>query len=133
MRADHKTEAGVLIVIEEFLDYLMKRDVEGMLPLFAIDADAVFYAPDSIERCLGLSEILAKISDCFKGYDNIAYKFSWFSVSNAENVAWMSADLKGNAVFGGQASEFPIRLTSVLEKRDNRWLILQMNLSFAAK
>jgi ketosteroid isomerase-like protein len=47
-------------------------------------------------------------------------------------VAWAAADITFNLRAGGQELALPARMTSVLEKRENQWLIVHAHFSFPA-
>jgi ketosteroid isomerase-like protein len=44
-------------------------------------------------------------------------------------VAWVAADATFKMQAGGQRFAIPARLTAVLEKRENRWLLAQAHFS----
>jgi ketosteroid isomerase-like protein len=47
-------------------------------------------------------------------------------------VAWVAAEGAGQGKVGGQAIEFPLRATVVLEQRGDKWLFVQLHMSLPA-
>jgi ketosteroid isomerase-like protein len=53
-------------------------------------------------------------------------------VSAAGNVAWAAADAVFKATVAGQELSLPARVTAVLEKRGDQWLVVQSHFSLPA-
>jgi ketosteroid isomerase-like protein len=47
-------------------------------------------------------------------------------------VAWAAADATFSVEMGGQQMAFPVRFTGVLEKRSDKWLVVQAHFSLPA-
>ena len=54
-------------------------------------------------------------------------ELGWRSVSPAGSVAWVASDATVHAKVEGQEIHLPARMTAVLERRGDRWLILQLH------
>ena len=59
-------------------------------------------------------------------------EYGWSSVSAAGDVTWVAADMAFKLKVEGQELVFPGRLTAVLEKRGDQWLIVQSHFSLPA-
>jgi hypothetical protein len=57
-------------------------------------------------------------------------EFNWTSISAAGSVSWVAAETCLKVNVKGQNLIFPSRFTSVLEKRKDKWLIVQGHFSF---
>jgi ketosteroid isomerase-like protein len=92
----------------------------------------VFIGTGADEKCIGLAEIKAEFERAFSHSEEVYIKLDWYSVSAAGPVAWVTADASIYAKVGGQETHFPIRLTTVLEQRNGRWLVVQSHDSLPA-
>ena len=132
MKADPKTEAAVMSVVNRFVDAFGTHDLKSGLALFAPDPDVVFIGTGGDEKCIGLAEIKAELDSAFKQSEQSLIKIGWYSVSSAGSVAWGAADAVIQAKVSGQEIRFPVRLTTVLEQRGGKWFIVQSHASIPA-
>jgi ketosteroid isomerase-like protein len=132
MKADAKTEAAVMAVVDEFNETYARRDVDGLLALFAPDSDLVLFGTGADEKRVGLAEVKFQAERDWAQSDSISFEFGWHSVSAAGSVAWLAAEGMGQAQAGGQQMSFPFRFTAVLEHRGDKWLLTQAHVSVPA-
>jgi len=132
MKANTKTEVEVMAVINQFIESFQKQDLDGNLALYASDDDVVTIGTGADEKCVGLAEIKAEGERAFAQSEMRSIQLSWYSVSAAGAVAWVASEGIIQAKVGGQEISFPIRLTFVLERRGERWLIVQLHGSLPA-
>ena len=132
MKADTKTEAEVMAVVNQAKEAFNKRDLNRIPLLFAPDPDVIFYGTGADEKGMGLAGVKADWERAFAQSDASSMELTWSSVSAAGSVAWGAFDGVARVVVKGQEISFPIRFTSVLERRDGRWLIVQSHASTPA-
>jgi uncharacterized protein (TIGR02246 family) len=132
MKADAQTESAVMDVLDRFAENYAKRDLEGTLALFAPDADVVMYGTGADEKRVGLAEIQAQVVRDWSQSDATSITYDWTSVSAAGSVAWVAADIAFQVKVGGQELSLEGRLTGVLEKRGDEWLMVQGHYSLPA-
>ena len=132
MKADAKTEAAVMAVMNKFIEAFEKRDLDSGLALFAPDPDVVFIGTGGDEKCIGLAEIKAELKRAFTQSEQASIQLGWHSVSAAGSVAWMAADAVIRAKVSGQEISFPVRFTTVMEQRGDKWLVVQSHDSLPA-
>ncbi len=134
MKADPKTEAAVMNVMNQLIEAYAKRDLDAALALFAPDPDLVTIGTGRDEKRIGLAERKAQFERDFAQAEDVSIKLAWHSVSAAGSVAWVAADaiVHAKAKASGQEISFPARLTAVLEQRGDRWLIVQSHGSLPA-
>ena len=75
MKADARTEAAVMAVLDKFSDACARRDLEDVFRLFAPDADIVVVASEAGQRWSGAKEVKAFFKRLFSR--PLAYSFSW--------------------------------------------------------
>jgi uncharacterized protein (TIGR02246 family) len=132
MKADAKTEAEVRSAVNRMMDSYKRQDMDAMLDCFAPDADTVMYGTGADEKRIGRDEIRAQARRDWDQTDEIAMDFDWMSISAAGPVAWAAMDGRFEIRANGQSMSMPARLTMVLEKRDDRWLVTQGHFSTPA-
>jgi len=129
MKADAKTEAAVLAVMDKFMQDYQKRDIEGLMSIFAPDEDQVMYGTGVDEKRIGRDEIRFQAERDWSQTEALTFKFTWQQISAAGPVAWLAADGLGQGEAGGEKFEFPVRMTAVFEQRDHQWLLVQAHIS----
>jgi ketosteroid isomerase-like protein len=130
VRADTRTEADVKQVLKRLADSYKHRDLEGVLAHIAPDEDVVLYGTGADEKRVGMKEIRKQVERDWAQTDEIAMEFDVISVSAAGSVAWAAIDGKFEARVNGQEMmSMPTRLTCVLERRNDDWLIVQSHFS----
>lgn len=81
------------------------------------------------ERRVGLPEFQQVIERDWAQSEAATAEIGWYSVSAAGPVAWVAADVIIRAQVGDQAIQLGGRLTAVLERRRETWLIVQFHMS----
>jgi ketosteroid isomerase-like protein len=132
MKADAKTEAEVMKVMDQSMEAFVKRDLDALLELYAHDPDLVVIGTGGDEKRVGLADIKTLFKRDFTQFEDASFKFGWYSVSAAGSVAWVAVDLILNLKASGQEISLQVRLTNVLEQRGDRWLIVQEHGSLPA-
>lgn len=132
MKADKKTEAEVMAVLNQLVEAYKKEDLGGALALYAPDPDVVTIGTGIDEKRIGLAERKAQLERDFTQVKEISVQLGWYSVSAAGSVAWVAADIVAQGKVGGQETSVPMRTTMVLEQRGDRWLIVQGHSSLPA-
>jgi len=132
MKADAKTEAEVMKVMNQSMEAFIRRDPDALLAMYAHDPDLVVIGTGGDEKRVGLAEIRALFERDFTQFEDASFNFGWHSVSAAGSVAWVAVDLILNLKASGQETSLQVRLTAVLEKRAERWLIVQEHGSLPA-
>jgi uncharacterized protein (TIGR02246 family) len=132
MKADPKTEAAVMEVVERCFRAFANRDIDAFLACFASDHDMIAIGTGADEKCVGLAELKAAAERAFAQSEEASVKFGWHSVSAADSIAWVAVDIVFEVKTGGREMSFPLRETAVLEWRGNKWLIVQSHDSLPA-
>ena len=132
MRADAKTEAMVMVVLNQLIEAYKKKDLDGALALYAPDPDVVTISTGVDEKRVGLVERKAQLERDFAQVEDISIQLGWYSVSAVGSVAWMAADIVAWGKVGEQETSTSMRTTMVLEQRGGSWLIVQSHTSLPA-
>jgi uncharacterized protein (TIGR02246 family) len=119
VRADALTREEVLLALGELRAAVTERRLEGVLALFAPDADVTLLGSSAGEIARGPLGIRAFLEWLFAGPLTISWEWDDVSVSAHGDVAWLW--LEGGLVLDGR-SDRPYRISGVLERRQGRWL-----------
>lgn len=130
MKADIATEKAVRVVLDKFAESYARRDLKSAMSLIAPDADVVIYGTGADEKRIGSEAIKAQFERDWSQIEDPALEYNWTSISAAGNVAWVAIDAVFKAKIEGKNMKFPSRITKVLEKRGDSWLIVQGHFSF---
>ena len=128
---DAQTEAELLEILERFCSGFAARDADGVIQLFAPGADVVMVtSEDSLLR--GPDEVRAFLHHYAQGTTKYSWTWTRRDVSSAGAVGWLLAE--GTETVAGEEREekHPYRMSMVCEKRDGRWLVMQVHGSFSA-
>ncbi len=130
MKADAKTKAEVMSVLKKFAEASEKRNWDNLQALIAPGPDMVMIGTH--EKGVGMDEIKAFIKRSWSQTEAASIEYGWTSVSAAGAVAWVATDSTVHTKVGGQKISLPTRITAVLEKRGDKWLIVQLHHSVPA-
>jgi len=132
MKADANTESEVIAVINKLSKAFAKQDLNATLALFAPDPDIVLIGPEADVRGVGLTEIKAAIQRSFEPLEGASVKIDRYLVSSKGPTAWVTADANLHVKASGQETDLQLRLTAVLEQREDKWFIMQCHDSLPA-
>jgi hypothetical protein len=130
-------KAEISKVIHGSIGWAATKDKEFVFSCFADDPELFYFSPrddgtiHGYKAFVNLTERFFMRSD-FKaiGYE---IKDLHINLSRSGNVAWYHARLNDYNEFQGQPANWEdVRWTGVLEKRDGRWIIVQMHFSDAS-
>jgi hypothetical protein len=129
-------KAAIEKVIDISIGWAMDKNLDLLYSSVAQDSSFFIYHPDSKSTIVGF-EAFTKLSPFWMSSDFKATHYKiWdlrINLSRSGNVAWYSCMLEDCAEIKGEPGCWEdTRWTGVLEKRDGKWVIVQMHFSFAA-
>jgi ketosteroid isomerase-like protein len=119
MQADAQTREEILWTLGEFRAAVSQRRIEGVLALFAPDADTTLIGSSLGEIARGPLGLRAFLERLFAEPRTVGWEWDDVSISRAGDVAWLW--LEGALVLDGR-SDRAYRISGVLERRQGRWL-----------
>jgi ketosteroid isomerase-like protein len=132
MKANAETQAAVLGVLDKFMETYKKRDINGLMSLFPADGDQVMYGTGADEKRIGRDQIKFQAQRDWSQTEALDFNITWQKISATGPIAWVAADGFGKGKAGGQDFQFPFRMTCVLEKQGEKWLLVQSHISLPA-
>jgi ketosteroid isomerase-like protein len=132
-RIDLQAEkAAVKQTVDQFETMLENDDVSMLESMMAHDNDMVNFGTDASERWVGWDQLKSSVEAQFAAFEStrLTVKDQSIRVHPSGRVAWFSEVVDWAVVSGGKPIEIPgSRLTGVLEKRNDRWVIVQFHAS----
>jgi ketosteroid isomerase-like protein len=101
MKANAKTEAAVLAVLNKFMETYQKRDIDGLMSLLAPDDDLFMFGTGSDEKRIGREQFKSQAERDWSQTEALAFNFTWHQVSAAGPVAWVASEGLGQGRVGG--------------------------------
>jgi len=125
MKADARTEAAVMAVLAEFNDAVATGNLNKALELFTSDPDVFLLASEEGEKATGREELESFFKRVFSR--DVAYSWTWkeWIVSAKGSVAWVALDARVHMSSEQGVKSAPYRITAVLERRGEKWLLAQ--------
>jgi len=124
MKADSKTESEVMDAVKQCFNAFAMKDLDAMMAFFAPDPDIVVIGTGGDERGVGFTEVKAIFDRAFSQFDEASFDFGWYSVSVVGPLALLATDIAFRIKASDREVSRQIRLTGVMEKRGDKWLIL---------
>ena len=126
MKPGGATRTELIEVLERFCSAFAGRDAEAVMRLFAPDSDVVVItSEDSLLR--GPVELKRFLDRYVSGRTTYSWEWDRHDVSTAGSVAWLLAEGTETATTQGCLEQHPYRMTMVLERREDRWLLMQVH------
>lgn len=124
-------------VIENSIGWALTKDRALLMESVSQDDDFFIFHPDASSTIIGFSAFERHVDQVFM---NEAFRATDFSINDLRitlsregDVGWFSAVLDDHGEWQGQPTSWiDTRWTGVLERRDRRWVIVQMHFSFAS-
>lgn len=123
MRADTETETLVRGTFDALSEMCAQRDLEGILALFSSDADVSLVGSEAGETARGPSELRSFFEQLFRRPGTFSFDWRSREISARGDVAWFFADATAIYTEGENVTTVPYRMTGILERENNRWLI----------
>jgi hypothetical protein len=129
-------KAAIARVIDDSIGWATTKNVDLLLSTVAHDADFFIFHPDSKSTVRGF-DAFKQLIPSWLSPDFVATRHEIRDLaitrSRSGEVAWFSAILDDLAEIKGKPAGWrDTRWTGVLEKREGRWVIVQMHFSFAS-
>ena len=119
-------------VLDQYLQAFRTRDQQGVAQVYAHDDDLVVFGSNPADRRFGWNATREYIRKYFAAVDaiDVTLKERQIKVHRSGKTAWFSQVLDWKETAGKETAAITgLRISGVLEKRDGRWLIVQLHAS----
>jgi ketosteroid isomerase-like protein len=126
VKADAATGRELTEVLERFCSGFARRDTEAVMSLFAPDPDVMVVTSE--EWLLRGPVELGRFLDRYvEGPTTYSWEWHHFDLATAGSVGWLLAEGTETAAVEERLEQHPYRMTMVCERRDGRWLLMQVH------
>ena len=116
----------VIRVLEGFCSAFAERNADAVMRLVAPDPDVVVVtSEDALLR--GPHELHSFLESYVRGATTYSWQWDRHDVSAAGSVAWLLAEGIETAATANDVKQHHYRMTMVLERRNDRWLLMQVH------
>jgi uncharacterized protein (TIGR02246 family) len=121
-----RRQAELIEVLDRFCSAFASRDAGAVLRLCAPDLDLVVVtSEESLLR--GPAELRRLLDGYVEGPTTYSWEWDRHDVSIAGSVAWLLARGTETAASEERVAHHAYRMTMVLERREDRWLVRQVH------
>lgn len=129
MKADKETQSQVTLTLKAMFEAYAKRDLNAVLSFWAPDPDVFMLGSGADEKSVGIQELVKSLKRDWEQSDSASIELKDVAVSTAGSVSWFATDITFNGKINAEKFTLPGRLTGVMEKRNENWLLIQMHFS----
>lgn len=125
-------KSAVKEIVDQMAQAMEAEDMETFSNRIAHDPDMVNFGTDAAERWVGWDALKASVEQQFAAFENgkVSTRDQVIKVHSSGQVAWLSEIMDWSVESQGQRVDLNgLRLTGVLEKRNGKWLFVQMHFS----
>ena len=126
MKSDAAQRIELIGILERFCSAFAERDADAVMRLFAPDPDIVVVTSEE-PLLRGPHKLRAFLEQYVTGPTTYSWQWKRHDVSAAGSVAWLLAEGTETATGENHAEEHRYRMTMVLERRGERWLLMQVH------
>jgi ketosteroid isomerase-like protein len=125
MATSPEFKAAATAAMDRYAQAYSEKDLEGVLATTAEDFFGYGSGPD--EEVHGKEQLRAQIERDFAQCDRVSMEIGPGHVSGKGEVAWYAGNCTVVAAVGGQEMRLEGRITAVLKKERDRWLIAMIH------
>ncbi|MGV8143036.1 MAG: nuclear transport factor 2 family protein [Methanothermobacter sp.] len=129
MEASKEIVSAVHEILKNMAQAYLDKDLKGMMQLYVPDPDLVVIGAGRDEWVKGPGELKIGYNRDMTQADKIEVDFEDVTVSSSGNVAWVSARMAMDVNVENNEITIFGRLSMVLEKREDKWLIAHLHFS----
>ncbi len=125
----------VIEVLSQFIEASQNHDMEMLSKIYAHDDDMVIFGTHADERIVGWENLKKVMEEQFDSSGNSTYAVSnqVVKMHSSGKVAWFSEIIDWELEYQGeQVIILGLRVTGVMEKRNDNWVIVQLHYSIPA-
>jgi uncharacterized protein (TIGR02246 family) len=126
VKPDHATETGLIRVLERFCSAFADRKAEAIMELFVPDGDLVVVTSEE-PLLRGATELRSFLDRYVAGATTYSWEWDRHDVSAAGSVGWLVAQGTETAARAGRIERHRYRMTMVLERHRDHWLLRQVH------
>ena len=123
---DAPTDSELIGVLQRFCSGFADRNAEAVMGVFGPDPNLVVVTSEE-PLLRGPVELQRFLEHYVEGATTYSWTWDRYDVFPAGSVAWLLAEGTETATTHGHVQEHPYRMTMVLERRENRWVLMHVH------
>ncbi|MCK5147891.1 nuclear transport factor 2 family protein [bacterium] len=126
---------NVKTVLDQFIQASENENMELLSQIFAHDPDIISFGTEANERIVGWDKLRELMQNQFEATENskLTVMNQVIKVHNSGKVAWFSEIIDWSLLSQDQEIILEgLRATGILEKREGRWVMVQLHYSVPA-
>jgi len=132
MKLTEKTKLEVQTILDKVAEAFEERDLDKMMSLFSNDEDMIVIGTGADEKRLGKSEVRSLFKRDWSQSEASSIVYNWKSISTEGKFAWAAIEATVYARLGSREIHLPSRLTIIVKKSGDKWLIVHWQASLPA-
>jgi uncharacterized protein (TIGR02246 family) len=117
------TGPAIRDLLERLNQGFARQDVQHILDLFASDPEIVYLGSEAGETAIGPRQLRTLLEALFARPETYQWRWGQLHVSVIGQLAWLSTEATLQ-VQGRERLELPYRITLVLQRRGDNWLVV---------
>ena len=138
IEAENAEKAQIAEVVKNSIAWAVNKDTKLLYSCFTHDEELFYFSPDDAGTIKGFKAFTNLTENFFMHEDFKAISSKVrdikINLSKSGDIAWYSARLDDYNEWKGQPANWEdVRWTGVLEKQEDKWVIVQMHFSFSSE
>ncbi len=122
-----ETKAEIKAFLNQYRDAFKMKNIDAVMAMYAPDAVLMGTGPGELYE--GQDAIRKAHVEFFKSFDKEEPSIEWFKAGAKGDVAWIAAAVKFTSSLKDKKGEFQLNSTSILEKRNGKWVFIVRHFS----
>jgi len=132
MKMTEETELGILSTLDMVAEAFEERDLDKMMSLFSTEEDTIIIGTGADEKRVGKSEARSLFKRDWSQSDASSIIYNWKAISAEGKFTWAAIEATVYARIGSREIHLPSRLTIIMKKSGDKWLIVHWHASLPA-
>jgi ketosteroid isomerase-like protein len=133
MQSNAETKNEIMDVLEKYMEAYAEKNLDSLMDIVSQDENTIFVGTGHDEWANGPKEIKKGFQRDLSQADSIKIEFHKLPISAEGKVAWTTTKMTMKVLTDGEELILDGRLSAVFEKRNDKWVIVQLHYSLPVK
>ena len=122
-----ETKTEIKAFLNQYREAFKSKNADAVMAMYASDAVLMGTGPGELYE--GQDAIRKAHVEFFKSFDKEEPSIEWIKAGAKGDIAWIAATVKFTSSMKDKKTEFMLNSTSVLEKRNGKWVFIVRHFS----